>query len=108
MAHHKDCHTGRLQRAQDLSEDLLELCIQALCRLVKQKNIRIQKQDFRQRRALLFAAREIVGMAVKQLRQLAEGHNLRQSVRFPLCFREYFQQILADSRFHKQRLRILR
>ena len=97
-----------MQRPQNLPERLLELRIQTLCRLVKEQNVGVQKHDLRQRRTLLFAAREIVGMAVKQLRQLAEGHNLRQSVRFPLCFREYFQQILADSRFHKQRLRILR
>ena len=41
-----------------------ELRVQALCRFVKKQNIRIQKQDFCQRRALLFAAGKVIRMAV--------------------------------------------
>ena len=76
-----------MQRPQNLPERLLELRVQPLCRLVKEQNIRIQKQDFCQRRALLFAARKVVGVTVKQLCQLAEGNDLCQSVGLPLRFR---------------------
>ena len=64
MADHEDRHAGRLQRPENLPENLLELCVQALCRLVKEQNIGIQQQDFCQRRALLFAAGKVIRMAV--------------------------------------------
>lgn len=46
MADHENCDTGRLERPQNLPENLFELRVQALCRFVKKQNIRIQKQDF--------------------------------------------------------------
>ena len=75
-----------MQRAENLTENLLELRVQALCWLVKEQNVRIQKQNFRQRRALLFAAREVVGMAVEQFCQLAEGDDLCKALGFAFGF----------------------
>ena len=45
-----------MKRPQNLPENLLELRIQSLCRFVKEQNVRVQKQDFCQRCALLFTA----------------------------------------------------
>ena len=87
MAYHENRHTGRLQRTQDLPERLLELRVQPLRRFVEEQNVRVQKQDLCQRRTLLFAARKVVGMAVKQLCQFTEGHDLRQTFGFALRFR---------------------
>ena len=86
MADHENCDTGRLQRPQNLPERLLELCIQAFRRLVKEQNIRIQKQNFCQCRALLFAAGKVVGMAVEQLRQFAKRNNLCKPLGFAFGF----------------------
>ena len=86
MADHENCDTGRLKRPQNLPENLFELRVQPLCRLVKEQDVRIQKQDFRQRRALLFAARKIIRMAVKQVGQFAEGNDLRKALGFAFGF----------------------
>ena len=80
-----------MQRPQNLPKDLFELRVQALCRLVEQKNIWIQKQNFCQRRALLFAAGKVVGMAVEQLRQFAKRNNLCKPLGFAFRFREDLQ-----------------
>ena len=96
-----------MQRPQNLPERLLELRVQALCRLVKEQNVGIQKQDFCQRRALLFTARKVVGVTVEQLRQLAEGNDLCKSLVFSFGFWQNLQQILVDGGFQKKRLWIL-
>ena len=75
-----------MQRPENLPENLLELRVQALCRFVKEQNIRVQEQDFCQRRALLFAAGKVIRMAVEQLRQLAEGDNLCKALGFAFRF----------------------
>ena len=75
-----------MQRPQNLPENLLELRIQSLCRFVKEQNVRVQKQDFCQRRALLFAAGKIIGVTVQQLCQLAEGDDLCKALRFAFGF----------------------
>ena len=86
MADHENCDAGRLQRPQNLPENLFELRVQPLCRLVKEQNVRVQKQDFCQRRALLFAARKVVGVTVQQLCQLAEGNDLCKPLGFAFGF----------------------
>ena len=86
VADHQNRHAGRLQRPQNLPENLLELRIQSLCRFVKEQNVRVQKQDFCQRRALLFAAGKIIRMAVQQLCQLAEGNDLCKALGFAFGF----------------------
>ena len=58
----------------------------SLCRLVEEQNVWVQKQDFRQRRALLFAAGKVIRMAVEQLRQLAEGNDLCKPLGFAFGF----------------------
>ena len=86
MADHEDRHAGRLQRPQNLSENLLELRVQPLCRLVKEQNVRVQKQDFCQRRALLLAAGKVIRMAVEQFGQFAEGNDLCKPLGFAFGF----------------------
>ena len=86
MADHENCDTGRLKRPQNLPENLFELRVQTLCRFVKEQDVRIQKQDFCQRRTLLFAARKVIRMAVQQLRQLAEGNDLCKPLGFAFGF----------------------
>ena len=75
-----------MQRPQNLPENLLELRVQTLCRLIKEQNVRVQEQDFCQRRALLFTAGKVIRMAVEQLRQLAEGDNLCKALGFAFRF----------------------
>ena len=86
MADYQNRHARRLQRPQNLAERLLKLRVQPLRRLVKQENIGVQKQNLCQRCALLFAAREIIRMAVEQLCQLAERNNLRKTLGFSFGF----------------------
>ena len=75
-----------MQRPENLPENLLELRVQALCRFVKEQNIRVQEQDFRQRRALLFAAGKVIRMAVEQFGQFAEGNDLCKALGFAFRF----------------------
>ena len=49
---------------KNLPERLLELCVQAFCRLVEKQNIWVQEQNLCQRCALLLSAGEIIGMLV--------------------------------------------
>ena len=86
MADHENCDTGRLERPQNLPENLFELRVQTLCRFVKEQDVRVQKQDFCQRRALLFTAGKVIRMAVEQLCQLAEGDNLCKALGFAFGF----------------------
>ena len=86
MADHEDRHAGCLQRPEDLPENLFELRVQTFCRFVKEQNVRVQKQDFCQRRALLFTAGKVIRMAVQQLRQLAEGNDLCKPLGFAFGF----------------------
>ena len=86
MADHENRYAGRLQRPQNLPENLLELRVQTLCRLVKEQNVRVQKQDFCQRRALLFAAGKVVRVTVEQVGQLAEGNDLCKPLGFAFGF----------------------
>ena len=86
MADHQNCPTGRLQRPQNLPENLFELRVQPLCRLVKEQNVGMQQENFRQCCALLFAARKVVGVTVEQLRQLAEGNDLCKPLGFAFGF----------------------
>ena len=86
MADHQNCHTGCLQRPENLPENLLELRIQSLCRFVKEQNVRVQKQDFCQRCALLFTAGKVIRMAVEQFGQFAEGNDLCKPLGFAFGF----------------------
>ena len=65
-----------------MPERLLELRVQTLCRLVKEQNVRIQEQDFCQRRALLFTAGEVIRVTIEQVCQLAKGDGLRKPLGF--------------------------
>ena len=71
-----------MQRPENLPENLLELRIQSLCRFVKEQNVRVQKQDFRQRGTLLFAAGEVLRVTIEQVCQLAKGDGLRKPLGF--------------------------
>ena len=75
-----------MERPQNLPENLFELRVQTLCRFVKEQDVRVQKQDFCQRRALLFTAGKVIRMAVEQLCQLAEGDNLCKALGFAFGF----------------------
>ena len=75
-----------MQRPQNLPENLFELRIQSLCRLIKEQNVRVQKQDFCQRRALLFTAGKVIRMAVEQFGQFAEGNDLCKALGFAFGF----------------------
>ena len=86
MADHQNRHAERLQRPENLPENLLELRVQPLCRFVKEQDVRVQKQDFCQRGALLFTAGKVVGVTVKQLCQLAEGNDLCKPLGFAFGF----------------------
>ena len=84
---HEHDGLARALLVQRFQDDRLVQAVEIARRLVKEQNIRIQKQNFCQRRALLFAARKVVGVTVKQLCQLAEGNDLCQPVGLPLRFR---------------------
>ena len=80
-----------MQRTENLPEDLLELGVQALCRLIEKQDVWVQEQDFRQRRALLLTAGKIVGVAVKEVLQLAEGNHLRKPLGLSLSLWQNLQ-----------------
>ena len=71
-----------MERAENLSERLLELRVQTLCRLVEEQNVGVQQKNFRQRGTLLFAAGKVVGVTIEQVCQLAKGDGLRKPLGF--------------------------
>ena len=75
VAHHQYCDTLSQQCVKYLREALLKLGIKALCGLVKQKNVRRTEQNLCQSAALLFAAGQVIGMAVEKFRKAAQGHH---------------------------------
>ena len=107
---HRDA--ARCQGAEDGGQLLLELGVKALGRLVQQQYPGVKEQDLTQCGALLLSAGEVVGVAVQQGRQAAEGHRLLQPL-FPqgglqLLAVKCLVQVLADGLFHEQGLRVLR
>ena len=75
-----------MQRPEDLPENLFELRVQTFCRLIEKQDVWVQEQDFCQRRTLLFAARKVVRVTVKQVGQLAEGNDLCKPLGFAFGF----------------------
>ena len=112
VADHDHGDAARRQRAKDGGELLLEFGVQPLGGLVQQQYLRVKEQNFTQRGALLLPAGQVVGVAIQQLRQAAEGHGLRHplfpKVRGQRLAVERLVQVLTDGFFHEKRLGILR
>ena len=112
VAHHEDGHAPAEQRLEDLGEHLLELRVQALGGLVHQQDLRVQQQHLCQRRPLLLAAGQVVGVAVQQLLQAAQPRRPCRPGRLDLPRHapvpQDLKQVLPDRLFHKQRLGVLR
>ena len=66
MRHHDDRDALPFQIGEDRSKRLLEEAVDALCRLVEQQELRLGEQHLGERRALLLAAGEIVGVALER------------------------------------------
>ena len=112
VADHQQRHAPGQQRAEDLRKHLLEFRVQTLGGLVQQQDLRLQQQHLGQRRTLLLAAGQIVGMAVQQRFQTAQAHHPGHPCLLltpgQLAAGEDLKQILPDGLFHKQGLGILR
>ena len=112
MADHQHGHAARRQRRQNGGKALLEGGVQPLGRLVQQQDIRPVQQHLGQRRPLLLAAGQVVGVVIQQLRQAAQRHRLLHAalplLRSHSCAAKGFVQILPDGVFHEQAPGILR
>ena len=112
VADHQNGYAAPQQHVQNPGESLLELRIQPLGRLVHQQDLRVEQEHLGQRRALLLAAGQVVGMPVEQLAQPAQCHDMGY-LGFLLVPRQLFalqdlKQVFAHGLFNKQRLRVLR
>ena len=105
VAHHQQGDALCQQGAENFCEQLLELRVKALGRLIQQQNFRLQKQHLGQRGPLLLAAGEVVGMAIQQRVQTAQlhhpGHPLLLLPFRQLAAGENFKQVLPDGFLHK-------
>ena len=79
-------NAGARQLDELFADEFRRADVNAARRLVEEQNVGIQKQDLRQRRALLFAARKIIRMTVKQVGQFAEGNDLCKPLGFAFGF----------------------
>ena len=106
VGHHHHGYAARRELFQDRRKFLLEEAVDALRRFIQQQKLRIGQQHLGERRALLFAAGEIIGMAVHQMRDFADLGDFVNPRAFALL--HHFGKILAHRFFHEQALRILR
>lgn len=89
VAHHQHRHAPAQQLPEHLGQGLLEFRVQTLGRLVQQQNVRVLQQQLRQRRPLLLPAGEVIGVAVQQRPQPAEGCHIGHFF-LPQVLRELF------------------
>ena len=87
---------------QDRGDLFFTCCVQTLRRLVEQQNIWLAQKHLCQRQPLLFAAGNVIGVALQQRRQAAPRGQLARQLRIP-----GLQQFLAHRLFREQRLRVL-
>ena len=103
VGHHDDGDALAFQLRQNGSKNFLKEAVDALGRLVQQKQLWLGQQHLRQRRPLLLAAGQVVGMAFQQRRNLADFR------RFPdiLLVLGHFLQIFQHGFPDEQALGIL-
>ena len=111
MADHQNRRAAVKQRAQNLRKGAAKGRVHTLGRLVQQQNVRVQQQNFRQRRALLFAARQVIWVPLHQILQSAKRRHACHLL-CALCARkaravQNLQQVLPYRAFHEQRLHLL-